>query len=50
MCDGWVELVDDEAICKYYRLGNGDQMDGWVYHDGKDAFEATVEHPESWYD
>ncbi|MSS36504.1 hypothetical protein [Clostridium porci] len=49
MCDGWVEFVDDETICKYYRLGNGDRMDGWIYHDGEDSFEASVEHPEGWY-
>ena len=29
MCDGWVEFTEDgETICKYYRLGNGDRMDG----------------------
>lgn len=49
MCDGWVEFTDGETVCKYYRLGNGDRLDGWVYHDGEDSFDATIEHPEGWY-
>lgn len=50
MCDAWVEYTDgDETICKYYRIGDGDRLDGWVYHNGEDSFEATVPHPEGWY-
>ena len=50
MCDGWVEFTEDgETICKYYRLGNGDRMDGWIWHDGTDSYDASIEHEEGWY-
>lgn len=50
MYDGWVEFTDeDETVCKYYRIGEGNRMDGWVYHNGEDSFEVTVTHPEGWY-
>lgn len=50
MCDGWVEFTDEgETYCKYYRIGNGDRVDGWIWHDGEDSFDATIKHPEGWY-
>lgn len=50
MCDGWVEFTEDgETTAKYYRPGNGDRLDGWIWHDGTDSFDASIEHEEGWY-
>lgn len=51
MCDGWAEITDNgETISKFYRIGNGDRMNGWIYYEGDGDFEdATIEHEEGWY-
>lgn len=51
MCDGWADISDDgETVSKFYRIGNGDRMNGWIYFDGTESYDdASVEHEEGWY-
>lgn len=51
MCDGWVNIHDDgKDIAKFYRIGNGDRMNGWYYFDGDSSYDnSAIEHEEGWY-
>lgn len=51
MYEGWAETVDSDGkmIAKYYRPGNGDRMNGWIYFDGDNKDDASIIHEEGWY-
>lgn len=50
MCDYWVGFNgNDEEIFKFYRPGNGDRMDGWVYIEDVDGETSARSTEEGWY-
>lgn len=41
MQEGWTEQsTDDGTVCKYYRPGNGDRVNGWIWFDGETRSEV----------